>query len=358
MADNSYTNLLPGGKPPFSWKRWKWPLAAPLILMAGLLIYHYGPRLVYRHFGHYFLKPAETQQSASATARIKQIWGDAKGKLVWSSSRTGTHQIYLLTLPDQQLYQLTSHPHVNFYPRLCPEGNRILFARSQRRWVSERDQRPWDIYLFDLRNGRETLVVKNGNFPAWRPDGEHLTFLRGDRVLLKKLGGADEKVLFNGRREPYQAEVQTPELSPRDPDLLAVTLRGKPDGVFLLPLSSPERFFGLSGGSCELTWMPDGREALWVENGGRGGTRIAMADLEGKGKRVLMDLPLRFSHEYFPKVSNDGRWLVWGASEGGHEHDLADYEIFLWKIGRPWEEAVRITHNPANDRWPDIHLSR
>lgn len=356
MSIHPQTDLLPGVKTPL--KRWKWPLAALLLLLTGLLAYQYGPRLVYRYYGHYFLKPAETRWSASATARIKQLWGEAKGKLVWSSSRTGTHQIYLLTLPDLRFYQLTNHPHVNYYPRISPEGNRVLFARSQRRWVSERDQRPWDIYLFDLRTGRETLVVKNGNFPAWLPDGEQLTFLRGDEVLLKRLDGPNEKFLFNGRRGPHQAEVQTPELSPRDPDLLAVTLRGRPDGVFLLRWRSPERFFGLSSGSCELTWMPDGREALWVENGGRGGTRIAISDLEGKGKRVLMDLPLSFSHEYFPKVSNDGRWLVWGASEGGHEHDLADYEIFLWKIGRPWEEAVRITYNPANDRWPDLHVSR
>ena len=69
-----------------------------------------------------------------------------------------------------------------------------------------------------------------------------------------------------------------------------------------------------------------------------------------------MDLPQDFSHEYFPKLSNDGKWLVWGASQGDHEHDLADYEIFLWKLGRPWEEAVRITYNPANDRWPDIYV--
>ncbi len=357
MSNHSPADLLSGGKTPFSLKRLKWPLAALLILLAGLLIYQYGPRLVYRHYGHFFLKPAETQQSASATARIKQIWGDAKGKLVWSSSRTGTHQIYLLTLPDLRLYQLTNHPHVSYYPRLSPEGNRVLFARSQRRWVSERDQRPWDIYLFDLGTGRETLVVKNGNFPAWRPDGEHLTFLRGDQVLLKKLVGPKEKVLFNGRREPYQAEIQTPELSPRDPDLLALTLRGKLDGVFLLRLSQ-DRFTHLGGGSCELTWMPDGREVVWVENGGRGGTRIVLSNLEGREKKVLMDLPLSFSHEYFPRVSNDGQWLVWGASEGGHEHDLADYEIFLWKIGRPWEEAVRITYNSANDRWPDIHVNR
>ena len=44
-----------------------------------------------------------------------------------------------------------------------------------------------------------------------------------------------------------------------------------------------------------------------------------------------MDLPGAYSHEYFPRVSNDGRWLVWGAAASGHEHDRADYEIFVWQ---------------------------
>ena len=46
-----------------------------------------------------------------------------------------------------------------------------------------------------------------------------------------------------------------------------------------------------------------------------------------------------------------------GASAKGHEHDIADYEIFLWQVGTPWESAMRLSRNPANDRWP-IFLSR
>ena len=60
-----------------------------------------------------------------------------------------------------------------------------------------------------------------------------------------------------------------------------------------------------------------------------------IGDPEGSGRRVFMDLPGAYSHEYFPKLSNDGRWLVWGATAEGHEHDRADYEIFLGKSGPP-----------------------
>lgn len=69
-----------------------------------------------------------------------------------------------------------------------------------------------------------------------------------------------------------------------------------------------------------------------------------------------MDLPGRRSHEYFPELSSDGKWLVWAATQRGHDHDTADYEIYLWQVGSPADKAVRLTHNSGNDRWPDLFL--
>jgi hypothetical protein len=93
-----------------------------------------------------------------------------------------------------------------------------------------------------------------------------------------------------------------------------------------------------------------------VEVGGKGGTFLQASAVQPPGKRTFMDLPFSFSHEYFPRFSRNGQWLIWGASEGDHEHDLADYEIFLWRRGSPWEKTVRLTFNKANDRFPDIFI--
>jgi hypothetical protein len=41
----------------------------------------------------------------------------------------------------------------------------------------------------------------------------------------------------------------------------------------------------------------------------------------------------------------------------GHEHDLADYEVYIWDINTDKEKGpVRITFHTGNDRWPDIHI--
>jgi hypothetical protein len=77
---------------------------------------------------------------------------------------------------------------------------------------------------------------------------------------------------------------------------------------------------------------------------------------DGTGRQELIDLPFRHSHEYFPRIANDGQWLVWGAAAEGHEHDRADYEIFVWRLGSPPESAIRLTHHQGNDQWPDLHV--
>ncbi|MEW6185500.1 MAG: hypothetical protein AB1585_07150 [Thermodesulfobacteriota bacterium] len=334
-----------------------WILVIIAILFSAVYFTLFGMRSVYRHFGLYFLKPTETHWPAGSKEAIHTCIGPMQGKLVWGSSRTGSHQIFLMTLPELTIYQLTHHPHVDYHPRFSPEGSRIVFARSQRKWVSERDQLPWDIYMYDLETGREKLAASNGNFPFWLPDGQRILFLRDRQVIVKDLITDKESIIFNGRRPPRDAEPSTPELVPLNPDRLAVTLRGKPSGVFLADLSR-HRLEMFSENACEITWLPGTSNLVWVEVGGRGGTQLITSPVEKVKKRMFMDLPFSFSHEYFPRFSRDGKWLVWGASEGDHEHDLADYEIFLWKLGSPWEKAVRLTYNKANDRFPDIFIER
>jgi hypothetical protein len=70
----------------------------------------------------------------------------------------------------------------------------------------------------------------------------------------------------------------------------------------------------------------------------------------------FIDIPGRRSHEYFPQLDREGKWLVWAATQRGHDHDIADYEIFIWEVGSPPERATRLTFHSANDRWPDIHI--
>ena len=110
------------------------------------------------------------------------------------------------------------------------------------------------------------------------------------------------------------------------------------------------------GYGCQLTWAPKEDYLYFVDTGGRMSNKFVRYDLQTGKKIDWLDMPGTFSHEYFPKVSNTEEYMVFGASEGGHEHDSADYEIFLWRLGSPASEIARLTYHTSNDNWPDIYL--
>ncbi|MBN1306274.1 MAG: hypothetical protein JXA18_00035, partial [Chitinispirillaceae bacterium] len=159
---------------------------------------------------------------------------------------------------------------------------------------------------------------------------------------------------------------QQPQLSP-DGGKLAVTVRGtrRETGIWNLKTKT----WYSTGGGCQMEWFPGGKKILRMNEGqGNGSTEVLAIELDEQGKPVdkvkglavpkkirFMDLPGRRSHEYFPKLDQSGAWLVWCATQYGHEHDIADYEVYLWKIGTGRKTGpVRLTFHSANDRWPDI----
>lgn len=337
-------------------KRAKLCLVIAVVAALGAVAVYFAPRVLYSHFGYLALGEQASKVPPEQVAAIRQGLGQLKGAVAWSSSRSGNHEIYLMRLPELTITQLTKNGFVDFYPRFSPDGQRLVFARSQKPWVSERHYDPWDVYLLDLATGQERLVARNANFPMWAGP-QRIVFIRGRLVVLKNLKTDREKVILDGTADPVDAEISTPELSPVNPTLLAFTGRGSMNGVFVADLAK-KSFIKIARGACELTWFPDGRRLAWIGGGGRGKTRVMVSQLNPVKARQLIDLPGSFSHEYFPRVSPDGRWLVWAASARGHEHDIADYEIFLWRMDRPPAEALRLTFNKANDRWPDIFIER
>ena len=301
---------------------------------------------------------AAVAESAHEAAPLRAFASTRRGFLVWSSNRFGNHDILRLSLPDLKLTQLTTHPHVDTFPRISPDGTRVVFCRSQAEWVSQRKPIPWDVIMLDLNSGQETVIARSGNTPTWSEDGQSVYFQRdGGTFVEHRLDSDEEIVLFESGRDPIPGgvELQTPAY---DAGLaaMAVTLRGRHRATAVVYRDG--RMLRVGGG-CQLTWTGIDPPLCYVDGGGRQKNMIYGYDPETRTRVPWFDLPGEFSHEYFPKVSNDGSVLVFGASRGGrndHEHDTADYEIFAWPLGAPPESAVRVTFHTGNDCWPDLHL--
>ncbi|MDB4979942.1 MAG: hypothetical protein JWM82_694 [Myxococcales bacterium] len=305
-------------------------------------------------------KPGDAEQAA-----MKAIGARVPGIIVWSSSRVGNHDLYVMNTDGSNTHNITSGDAVDWFPRFSPDGAKILFCRSKKGWVSERDANnsdKWDLYTIKPDGTELTKVVDSASWGSWVGPDE-IVYVRGMKVLRSKVGSKDETVLADseGVKELDGALLQQPELS-KDGRFIAITLRGAKRETGIWDIE--KKTWLKTGLGCQINWTPDGSDIYWVNPTGNGGSEVYREPMKaGKPAKELseeqlrfMDVPGRRSHEYFPQLSRDGQWMVWGVTQRGHDHDIADYEIYLWHVGDKQEEAVRLTYHSANDRWPDIFI--
>lgn len=332
-------------------------VAVGLVLAAGITALVFGFKAL-RHV-QYATPPTAGVARVVAPAEAGPRAGgqeEADGFVVWSSNRSGNHDIMLMELPSRKIRRVTTDPHTETFPMVSPDGRKIVFIRSHKKWQSLRDSLPWSVYLLDLETGEERLVAKQGIWPTWSADGRYIYYQRKlTSVVRHDLESGEEKVIYRAGQAgiPPKTELQTPSIHPRNGSL-AVTFRKGARMIATIPPEGPPR--RLRGGdACQLTWSPAGKFNYFVAHGGRM-TNAIFIDRRGENARIWLDLPGEYSHEYFPRLSGDGRYLVFAASAGGHEHDTADYELFLWKVGADPASAARLTFHSGNDSWPDIYI--
>jgi Tol biopolymer transport system component len=306
-------------------------------------------------------KPDEAEAKAMAS-----IGEQVKGQIVWSSSRVGNHDLFVMDTDGSHIRQITKGEAVDWFPRFSPDGTRILFTRSKKGWVFERDantEGKWDIFTVAPDGSDELKVVDNASWGSWISNDE-IVYARATRIYRRKLSGDDEKLLVDSAKVPELdgALMQQPEMS-KDGKYIAITLRGSKRETGIWDIDAKK--WNRTGEGCQINWTPSGDEIYWMHPTGNGGSRVLHMPIDnGKPTKTdadadsitLIDIPGRRSHEYFPQLSADGKWLVWAATQRGHDHDIADYEIYLWKVGAPPETATRLTYHSGNDRWPDIFI--
>jgi len=315
--------------------------------------------------------------SGKEKKKLSAIGGKIKGAIVWSSSRSNSkHDIWKMNADGTEKKQLTKSDHVDWFPRISPDGKKVLFTRSKGGWTPETDAKypgKWDLCVINMDGTGEEKVVEGATWGSWRPSGKSIVYAKGTKAFLKDLdSNSAETLLLDGEASIKKGTiVQEPNLSP-DGKYLAATLRGtsRETGIW----NREEKKWANTGKGCQIDWFPGGKSIYRINPTGNGGTaapsevlRIEVENGVPKEKvgtmRVskkvkFMDLPGRRSHEYFPKVDNTGKYLVWCATQKGHDHDLYDYEVYLWKIGEKAKKAIRLTFHSGNDRWPDMYISK
>jgi hypothetical protein len=316
--------------------------------------------------------PVEMKRKEKAA--LEAFKGTVKGTIAWSSSRSNSkHDIWLMDADGGNKRQLTKGDNVDWFSRFSPDGKTILFVRSKMGWVKEGDaemNEKWDLWTIGVDGSDEKKVAENACWGNWRPSGDSIVFARGPKVTVKDLGTGEEAVILDAEKAfKSRTYAQQPQMSPNG-RFLAITLRGSTRETGIYDLE--KKVWHSTGGGCQIIWFPDNKRVIRMNEGvGNGGTEVLAVGVDEEGvpkvkitglrvpKEVkFMDLPGRRSHEYFPKLDQSGKWMVWCATQYGHEHDIYDYEVYIWNIETDKEkDFVRLTFHDGNDRWPDIYTA-
>ncbi len=344
------------------------------------------------------LEPTRAAKPAELEA-MKAIGEKAPGTIIWTSARAGLPHLFSMHTDGSDLKPLTKGDFTDWRPRVSPDGTKVLFARSQNEGlVPESDaNKPgtWDLYTIGADGKGLAKEVEDASWGSWISNDEAL-FQRGGKLYRTKLGGEEETLVLDLSVIPTAAGnvAQQATLSPSG-HLIALSFVGARPQVGIWHLK--KQSWSLVGAGSQIEWAADGKSVYWVSNRGVGFGELARVGLE-HGEPVveksaaksdpatkaeaseegddaedadksadakpatadptgLLDLPGKRSHELFPRLSSDGKWMVFGAAKAGGLHDVEDFEIYLWEVGTTPKAAVRLTFDAANDRWPDLFVA-
>lgn len=282
------------------------------------------------------------------------------GFVVWESNRGGKWRLWLRDLADgSEPRQVTQDDGATAHccAHISPDGRSVAYLRLPR----GDEKYPLDgasgpLHLLDLETGEDRRLLDEARTyfehraVVWKsvdelifigPEGRtrSLDILTGEQKILLDEARAEHGWLIN--RTLTHATTGQPTFSPYRAEQKRVETTRTPGG-------------------CQPYFSFDGRFGFWIAGAGGPIRRIDLAtrqsfDILGKSDPRL---PPGQGYLYFPMLSHDSRLLAFGASRDQHDHQTSDYEIFVGATDpRTLElraDPVRITQNPATDRYPDV----
>lgn len=278
-------------------------------------------------------------------------WSPDQQRVVFSSNRTGSWQVFTRDLATGYERQLTFDAGDNTFPRWQPNGSRIVY----------RNQATSTMWLVDADNGQPALRVNPAasvDWPAnWSPDGRKLLFVSASKLYTVNPDGTGTAPL-TGTTENLIAQSwrdrAVPLPTPQSGLVALLSTRGSrpeaptndvfimnPDGSNMRPLASmidvQEEFPDL---------LPD-RSAVVFGSTRTGSFQIFKVSTAGGAPTQLTNLGF---YTRAPAVSPDGQRVAFYSDAEGR------YNIYAVGIGATMAglaNVVKLTDDPADEILPD-----
>ena len=205
-------------------------------------------------------------------------------QLIVSSDRSGNSDLWMISIEDGTMQQLTTDPTPDWAPKWSPDGKEIVFYayRSGTR----------EIWVMPVGFGSARQITSSETtsaIPAWSPDGRNIVF--GSREsgnydiwIVPAEGGEPRQLTTDPRQDYYPAW---------SPDGWWLAFRSMRDGTariwrMLAEGGAPERMTSIT--SWAPAWSPDGTRIFFHSNHGTDLWNFWEVSLENRAERVVTDL--------------------------------------------------------------------
>lgn len=163
---------------------------------AGSLAFTASPSPAARQSAEIFVLDLATGVARQLTAgpgyAIQPRWSPDGAQIAFTSTRTGSNQVYTMAANGSDERQLTAPPGESGDPDWSPDGGRIVFASD--RSGSER------LYTMQADGSGVAPVGRGieGTSPVWSPDGREFAFAQNEHLHVVAVDGSRDRLAYPG----------------------------------------------------------------------------------------------------------------------------------------------------------------
>lgn len=276
--------------------------------------------------------------AAAAVLPAEAAFPGRDGKIVFTSTRDGNPELYVMNADGSDQTRLTQNPAIDFDADWSPDGARIAFVREV-----QGDREVWVMNADGSDQTRLTNDPGSDDDPDFSPDGTQILFTSNRdghfEIYRMNADGSDETRL-TGPPEIDGEPVYSPDgqhiafTSTRDGGDAQIH-RMDADGsnqIQLTEAGGVDRWAAYSpdGTRIAFTSLRDGNNAVWVMNA------------DGSAETPLTVLPETGTQ---PEFSPDGLHMIFTSRREGND------EVFL--MNPDGSGQTNLTNHPGEDYEPD-----